>query len=106
MASVSPKKARKNSLVSTNDAMGATEKAAATMAKHPYGILFVVVILVGFLCSGVHKFELEKDLEKLWIEKGSEVQEEMAYTEAHSYKHLGSETQLVTTIAKNDPDTD
>ena len=107
MASVSPsKKKRANSIVSANDAMGATERTAATLVKHPYAILVVVVILVGFLCSGVHKFEMEKDLEKLWIESGSEVQQETAYTNAHTYDHLGSETQLMVTIARNDPDSD
>lgn len=105
MASVSPKqKERGNSIVSANASMSSVEKVAAAFVKQPYAILTFVVILVSFFCAGMHKFELEKNLEKLWIEDGSDVQSEMAYKDEHYYEHLNSETQLATTIVKNDPE--
>ena len=80
-----------------------TGRMATALVSRPYIALCIVLAIAAFLCSGLHKFELEKNIENLWIEDGSIVGKEMTYERDHKYKTLNSDTQLATTITLNDP---
>eukprot|EP00939_MAST-03C_sp_MAST-3C-sp1_P001502 g1502.t1 len=81
-----------------------TSKLSNMLVSRPYVALTIIIAVAGFLCVGLHKWELEKDIDDLWIEDGSIVGKEMQYEKDHKYKTWNSDTQLATIVPLGDPD--